>query len=372
MRRAVAISVVLVLAPVFARAQPEETEVFTVEPEAHAGLACDVRTEHVRPGFLVASWENDGPLHAIAFGDDRHYTNGNSVEASVLPTAMMYDRRLRWLDVFGEFREPRSAIGVMARQTFYTPELLTDLNNQPDDWPYNGLLTGGVFLQRSEGALFDHMQLDVGVMGQDAGGQPLQEWVHSALPRQVNPTWAGQVANQLAVQAHYQRRWKLRWQRDAEGVMSRVPSDELGDGGGSGTPGVELIPYVGLRAGTIFVDGSFGVIARYGWPLPEDFGPSRLYEFTDHTQRGADDFGFSIFARAGGRVVQHNALLRGSVFDSPRLDEQVLVGEFHLGMQFQWEGFELGYSQTLVTGEFEGQNSGNRTGTWTLIFNLAH
>lgn len=337
-----------------------------------AGVACVLpESPGVRPGLFVAHWENDGPLHAIAFGDDRHYTNGVSLEASVLPNDALYDERLRWLDVLGEFDRPRSALGVMARHTFYTPEDIDVPVNQPDDWPYSGLATAGVFLQRSEGGLFDHAQLDVGVMGQDAGGQAVQEWVHAALPRQVNPSWAGQVANQLAVQGHYQRRWKLKWQRDADGDMARV---DLKDPAavGSRAPGFEMIPYVGGRVGTIHIDGSFGAIVRYGWPLPDDFGPARLYEFADHTRRDAEDFGFSVFARAGGRVVQHNALLRGSVFDSPRLDEQVLVGEFHLGMQFQWEGFELGYSQTLVTNEFEGQNSGNRTGTWTLIFNLAH
>ncbi len=339
--------------------------------QAHGGV-CEVQVDSTRPGLLSLYWENDGPLHAIAFGDDRHYTNGVSIEASVLPSRYAYERWLRWLDVFGEFGEPRSAVGVMARHTFYTPEDIDVPVNQPDDWPYSGLATAGLFVQRREGAMFDHVQFDVGVMGQDAGGQPVQEWVHAAFPRQVNPSWAGQVANQLVLQGHYQRRWKLKWQRDAEGDLARISGGELDAEPVSRTPGIEVIPYAGVRAGTVHVDGSFGAIVRYGWPLPDDFGPSRLYEFTDHTQRAATEFGFSIFARAGARAVMHNALLRGSVFDSPRLDEQVLVGEFHLGMQFQWEGFELGYSQTLVTNEFEGQNSGNRTGTWTFIFNLAH
>ncbi|MEO1583581.1 MAG: lipid A deacylase LpxR family protein [Planctomycetota bacterium] len=329
-----------------------------------------------RPGLLSISSENDGPLHAVAFGDDRHYTNGVSIEASLLPNGAAYDRYLRWLDVFDEFDRPRSAVGVSARQTIYTPEDIDVAANQPGDWPYNGLATAGVFVQRREGAVFDHVQLEVGVMGQDAGGQPAQEWVHAVLPRQVNPSWAGQVANQLAVQGHYQRRWRLRWERDADGELRRALSDAFdgeADSGMERSPaGFELIPYVGARVGTVFVDGSFGAIARYGWPLPDDFGPPRLYEFTDHTSRGSDGFGFSIFARAGARVVAHNALLRGSVFDSPRLDEKELVGEFHVGMHFQWDSFELGYSQTLVTEEFEGQNSGNRTGTWTFIWNLAH
>ncbi len=369
MSRAFAILPVLVCATGVAAQSADDAD--PASPAQVVGLGDDVRTEHYRPGLLSLSWENDGPLHTIAFGDDRHYTNGVSVEASILPSKLAYDRRLRWLDVFGEFDAPRSALGVMARQTFYTPEDIDVPVNQPNDWPYSGLATAGLFLQRAEGGMFDHLQLDVGIFGQDAGGQPVQEWVHAAFPRQVNPSWAGQVANQLALQGHYQRRWKLKWQRDADGELRRLSPDEL-DAGGSRAPGFEVIPYAGARFGTIHVDGSFGAIVRYGWPLPEDFGPSRLYEFSDHTQRAATDFGFSVFARAGARVVAHNALLRGSVFDDPRLEEKELVGEFHLGMQFQWEGFELGYSQTLVTEEFEGQSSGNRTGTWTLIFNLAH
>jgi hypothetical protein len=323
------------------------------------------------PGFFVLNWENDSPFHTFADPDDRHFTNGVSLEASVLPDDAFYQRRLDWLDVLGEFDRPRSALGLMLRHGIYTPDDIALTTPQPDDWPYNALLSLGVFLQRRKGGVFDHVQIDGGIFGQGAGGETVQTFVHSILPDQTNPAWADQVATQAFGQGTYQRRWKLRWQHDQDGRLARADAQLLDDPEARGQ-GFELIPFSGIRAGTLFGDASFGAIARYGWPLPDDFGPTRFYEFTDHTQRPRDELGFSVFARAGGRIVLHNALIRGSSFDDPRLDEQVLVGEFQAGVQLEWRGCVFTYAQTVTTTEFEGQGGENRTGSYTLVYNLAH
>jgi hypothetical protein len=324
------------------------------------------------PGFLSLTWENDSPFHTFLLADDRHFTNGVAIEASLLPSDRAYQTSLDWLDVFDEFDAPRSAVGLMLRHAIYTPEDIDLAAEQPGDWPFGGWLSLGAFLQRREGRVFDHIQIDGGVLGQNAGAQPVQEFVHALLPEQTNPSWAGQIASEAAFLFTYQRRWKLRWDRDEAGRLGLVPGDRLDEDFLAPTKGFELIPFAGLRAGNVFDDLAFGAIARYGSPLPDDFGPTRFYEFTDHTQRPRDELGWSVFARAGARAVLHNALIRGSSFDSQRLDEQVLVGEFQVGLQLEWSGCAFGYSQTVTTTEFEGQNAENRTGTFTFLINLAH
>ncbi|MEM8758570.1 MAG: lipid A deacylase LpxR family protein, partial [Planctomycetota bacterium] len=247
----------------------------------------------------------------------------------------------------------------------------------PEDQSYTGLLTFGSFVQRSEGRRFEHAQLDVGYIGQNSGAQALQEFAHSVLPEQGDPTWVAQQASGLAVFGTYQRRWKLRWAQNSRGEFGLLSGSDLdavyAGSASSGGPGFEIIPYAGGRLGNIYADASFGAIFRIGWPLPSDFGQSRIFDFTDHTRRAADGLSFSLFASAGGRLVARNALIEGNILGGDRrLGPKPFVGEFSGGAQLEYQGWILAYSQSLLTEEFNGQNGVSRFGTFTLTFNLAY
>ena len=324
-----------------------------------------------RPGMLSIMWENDSPFHTLGTNDDdRHYTNGVSIEASVIPSDAFYDDHLRILDLFGEFDRPRVATGLSLRHFIFTPDNITTQTSQPNDQPYSGWLTFGLFMQRQEGRTFDHVQLDLGVTGQNSGAQELQEFVHSILPGQDDPAWTNQLQSEFAVQLKYQRRWRLRLTHDEQGNLALADESDADAATGSRGSGFEAIPYAGFRAGNVFDDVSVGTLVRYGWPLPDNFGPGRVFEFADHTRTVSKDFGISVFARAGARLVGHNIFLDGSSFQSNRLNPTPLVGEFQAGVEVEWKGCYFGYMQAVSTKEFGGQNGTDRQGQFTFGFNL--
>ncbi|MGP1273373.1 MAG: lipid A deacylase LpxR family protein [Phycisphaerales bacterium] len=333
--------------------------------------------------LLTLQWENDSILHVFVGPDiDRGYTNGLSGELSLTPNDAFYDTLIEPFDVFDEFNRPedgapgavpRSAVGGMLRHAIYTPEDITTTLPQPNDTPYGGLLTLGVFVQRTNGLVFDHTQLDIGYIGQNSGAQALQEWVHAWLPNQGDPSWVNQTASGLAVVGTYQRRWKLRWQEDESGRVALATSAQLSAESVEPPSGFELIPYAGVRVGNVHDDLAFGTLARWGWPLPDDFGPSRVAEFTDHTRRGREGVGFSVFARGGARLVARNALYEGNILGGDRrLEPKPLVGELQLGVQLEWNGCLLSYTQAITTDEFEGQQAPARVGTFAFTYNFAH
>ncbi|HED53583.1 MAG TPA: lipid A deacylase LpxR family protein [Phycisphaerales bacterium] len=324
-----------------------------------------------RPGMLSIMWENDSPFHTLGTNDDdRHYTNGVSIEASVVPSDAFYDDHLRILDLFNEFDRPRVATGLSIRHFIFTPDDITTQTFRPDDWPYSGWLTFGLFMQRRQGRIFDHIQLDLGVTGQNSGAQSLQEYVHSVLPEQEDPAWINQLQSEFAAQLKYQRRWRLRLARDDQGNPVLADESDTGPATGSRGSGFEAIPYAGFRAGNVFDDASIGTLIRYGWPLPDNFGPGRVFEFADHTRSVGQDFGISIFARAGARFVAHNIFLDGSSFQGNRLDPTPVVGEFQAGVEVEWKGCYFGYMQAFNTKEFDGQIGTDRQAQFTFGFNM--
>ncbi|MEM1071394.1 MAG: lipid A deacylase LpxR family protein [Planctomycetota bacterium] len=328
----------------------------------------------LRFNLLTLEWENDAISHTLFGPDiDRRYSNGLAIELSLTPSDGFYDAYLEPLDFFNEFDDPRSAVGGMVRHYIFTPEDIEITTPQPDDHPFTGLLSFAAFFQRAQGRTFDHLQLDVGYIGQNSGAQAVQEFVHSVLPDQGDPSWVNQQASGLGVFATAQRRWKLRWQNDPEGNLGLLTGDELDAMPISNGPGFEIIPYAGFRAGNVYTDANAGAIFRWGWPLPNDFGQSRIFDFTDHTRQANDGFGFSLYASAGARAVARNAFIEGNILGgNRRLDTKELVGEFQAGVQFEYHGCLFGYSQSIITEEYDGQQGVTRFGTFSFTFNLAH
>jgi len=77
----------------------------------------------------------------------------------------------------------------------------------------------------------------------------------------------------------------------------------------------------------------------------------------------ASRWSWSVFGRAGVRLVQHNLFLDGP--DSgggPAVDSEPIVGEFAAGVTagYRFDNawrFELEYTQTVLTHEFKGQDT---------------
>jgi len=294
-------------------------------------------------------WENDGSLFTPINGDDRHYTNGIGIELGFRNPS--YEQWEPYLLLPKDFEDPRFAVGFQLRQFAYTPEDIDNPEPIEDDRPYAGWLTLGLFAQRSDDVKFDHVQLDFGVVGQFAGSQAGQEFVHAVLPDQVDPQgWDNQLANEFAFNLKYQRRWRTPKGRGA-GLLQGAEYD--------------LIGLAGFELGNVHINASVGGFARFGYNLPDDFGPGRLRDFADHTGNHDGDLSAYVFGRVEGRAVARNIFLDGNTFaNSLSVDRKDFVAEAAIGIEVQYKGFYASWTQSFFTEEFEGQSGGNYTGQY--------
>jgi len=299
-----------------------------------ATLKSAAKTSQTPPGVqLEAYWENDGGYH-IPGGTDRHYTNGFGF--SIAGQTDWSDTASSWM-LMGQPHDEttsQSAFGVLIGQEMYTPADLQRVPPDPDDWPYAGYLYGGFFLQRQAqidtagiDAVFDHFQIDIGVVGNSSQADELQRAVHNLIDDERPQGWEDQLEDEVTLQTTYRRKWRAT-------LLGPKPDNEDSHQAVS----LQLIPRVEARLGTVHVDATLGAMLRAGINLGNDFGPGFLHDPSAASANLPRD-GWSIyaFADASARVVGHNIFLDGGTFQNgPSVAKEPVVGQLAGGLSLSY------------------------------------
>lgn len=297
---------------------------------------------------VTVYWDDDGVYSNIVQDTDRYYSSGQGFEFGFAFDGSDLSDRLApgWED-------PRFGFGLSIKQHIYTSERITDVDPPADDHPYGGWLYLGLAFQRSDRTRHDHLELDLGVVGQWSGAEAVQEFVHNTYPNNDDPQgWGTQLANELAVNLTYERTW-----RTERGEVGGVEFD--------------MLPALGFDAGNVFLRGRAKVTTRVGLALPDDFGPPSFLGHKDHTAGGFGDPGhdWSLYAYASGGVdaVGRNMFLDGNTFaDSRSTDHEPLVTRATLGVVARYKLVEFGWAQTWESKTFKAQPDGQTWGSWVL------
>lgn len=317
-----------------------------------------------RPGTARIYWENDGAFHDPFDSYDRHYTNGFAIVLEHQPS--WAERAADWMP-FGERFEKnhggtKTGAGYVLSQLIFTPADLTAAGPITTDQPYAGYLYGGVFWQRQSGregpdndSVLDHFEINIGMVGDQAIGEDIQEWVHTNFEGLDPGGWDNQLASEMTAQFYYRRKWRID--------LGSVESSLLGD------LEMQLIPQAGFALGTVYRYAETAATFRIGYHLPDDFGPGRINDLQSTTGDVYKHDGWSwyVFGRAGGRLVEHDMFLDGSNYTDPSLsvDRNVAVGEVQAGVAVSYRPncnhrFDLTWGVTYLTDTFDAPGA---TGT---------
>lgn len=372
----VTVGLAAVLLSTYARAQPLDSNGDWVAATEDA-FADDARTVAVDrydgPVNLSIYWDNDGFALQRPGGTDRHYTNG--MGASVAWRPDWAQGLAEWLPALGErfdFDRPesdaRASVGLLIGHEFFTPEEILPFVPRPTDRPYAGYVYAGAFFQRQarthddepRQAVFDHVQLDIGLVGQSSQADKIQREIHRWRDLDFPNGWEAQLTDEPTAQLTWRRKW-----REPIGSFA-VRGLDLD---------AEVIPQVRARVGTVYIDAEVGVLLRIGHNLPDDFGPNFLRDigaFTgDASARGWSGYGF-----VGGsiRAVGHDIFLDGGVFENgPSVNHEALVGVVTLGFatRYAWsDSAYVGVDWGLMfeSPAFQNQNNNDGVGFFTLSF----
>lgn len=332
------------------------------------------------PMTLRLYWENDGAFQDPLDSYDRGYTNGIALTLDHQPLwAQQLLDYMPFADTFSQNHgRPNTAAGYILGQQFYTPRNIMATAALPGDRPYAGYLYGGVYWQRQadyqrrdDASVFDHFEINLGVVGDSSLAEDVQTWVHDNFLGDDPNGWDNQLRDEFAYQFYYRRKWRFDTGEYSLPLLGDVET--------------QLIPQAGIALGSVHRYAEAALTARIGYRLPDDFGPGRLNDLRSATARhdpATAEQGWSWYAwlRVGGRYVEHNTFLDGSNHEnpSPSIDKEPLVGEAQFGLAISYHDgpYTLGFTWgiTYLTDEFDaptGSNADDGTTSYgTMTFSL--
>jgi hypothetical protein len=261
--------------------------------------------------------ENDA-IFIESINHDRYYTNGVQMK---LKSPELYEFTLG--------------------QLFFTPDNQKTTLLQAQDRPYAGWL----FVSAAKNTLHDsfmrHMQLTVGVIGESALGEQMQNGYHSISGNNRSNGWDNQLPNEPAVMLSASQVWALN--QDAS----------------SNNFSWNLLPYAGAHLGSPYTAAEIGAELRLGYRMPKDYtisGISFISGVTAATNTNHEHFYGYLFAGVDSSAMLWNTFLDGSVFrDSHSIDNKPVVTKLTAGFVFNIRRAKITYTQVYQTKEFYGQ-----------------
>jgi lipid A 3-O-deacylase len=314
-----------------------------------------IRADEPNPFAMYLRVDND----AFA-GTDHGYTNGirvgftspsvPSFQDPQLPSLLGWlNRRLTWLQPRG-FEEYNVSLSV--GQAIFTPEDRQRVEPDPLDRPYAGVLAAEVTYNGRNADAMRATSLSVGVVGPLAGGEGLQDFVHTLADDNESRGWDHELRNEPVFRLLHQRLRK--WNVTHVAGMS------------------DAIVHFGGSVGNLETFANAGVELRFGRALPDNFGSAPTLPVGENSAPsrvpfyGRPSF-IHGFLAIDARYMVHDITLDGNTWrDSPSVAREGFVADLGLGFAMYWQGWKITFARYFRTKEFESQHSDTQLGSITI------
>ena len=308
------------------------------------GLAQDPPIRHT----MTVIEENDFFAHISA--SDKHYSQGLRLEHHVFDAAAGPFFTLRSLyDADRLFSN-----GVAVGQAMYTPEDITADPPDPLERPFAAWLYLSFMTTVTDPGRHwqDSWEWSVGTVGPRALGDEIQSFWHRLIGAD-NPTWAGQLKNEIGGGFSWKRQW-----------TSVAAGEEKTDWS------ARTITCTGFTASTVVSELVVGAKVLWGYRAPADFEAGQ----GSRSFQEGEGFRFYGFAGVEGRFIPWNSFLDGNVFrESASVTRKYLTADFVLGVVLRLgQPFGISYEQVFRSGEIESDpayhNFGSIALSWSFEF----
>ncbi len=316
------------------------------EKPAEKPTALARRGIHEGQGFGIAI-ENDSK-NVGGPGSDQAYSNG-------VHFAYIYARdqvpkwapqSLRESDLLkSDMKGSTANFGLSLNHQIFTPNNIHVTGLQTNDRPYAAWLNVAFSVLLKNHVRSQSIELNLGVIGPAAKGETVQNTFHKWIEVTNAQGWGNQLNNEPTVQLSYQQR------RNFVEFKS-----------GSGTY-FDLIPMFGGGFGNVYIGAHTGILARVGYNLPDDIGPSRpsgsdSETFVAPMTTDASRSSYYLFAGLRGNAVARNIFLDGNTFQpSHHVTKYPLTFETEVGLSTQIRPISITWRFVVRSPDFE-ENSG--------------
>jgi lipid A 3-O-deacylase len=281
-------------------------------------------------------------------GSDQAYSNG--VHFSYVyardQVPKWAPKYLRESDLFkSELTGSTANFGLSLNHQIFTPNNIHVAGLEANDRQYAAWLNFAFSVLLKNHVRSQSIDLSLGVIGPAAGGESVQNSFHRLIGTEKAAGWGNQLKTEPAVQLTYQQRLNF--------VEIKNGHDTYFD----------LIPMLGGGLGNVFIGLHLGLLARLGYNLPDDIGPSRpsggdSESFVAPMGTGESRASSYIFAGIRGNVVGRNVFLDGNTFQpSHHVTKYPVTAETEIGLAMQLRPVSITWRFVVRSPDFE-ENSG--------------
>lgn len=237
--------------------------------------------------------------------------------------------------------------GWSLTHTIFTPEDKLARRPAGGERPYAGWLGLSFSATSRDDNAASSVGLSLGLTGEAAFGEEVQDAVHDLLSSQEYHGWDSQLPTEFTVNLHFDRKHRYSWL----------------DGLALGCLEVDGYFEWGGELGTYRTAGYLGTHVRAGINLPGrhparllDLGTSSNRFFSGSGEEG--DWSLYMFGGVRGSLVAHDITLDGPLFTSwdEAVDSEPWVVELVWGVGVRWKSWDMTLAVVGRTDEFDGQN----------------
>jgi hypothetical protein len=320
---------------------------------AEDGQQSGVVPSNTETGYWSIQYEND-----LFGGSDRYYTQGIEISyaRAGYPPAWL-SPLMAMLPTYESSR--RAGVTYSLGHKIFTPADITATALIPDDRPYAGYLYTAVTYTNSVEIKPDlqHVnvaELTLGLVGPSAGGEFLQNTIHSLIGTPLAYGWDNQLNNEVTLGISYFHKWRL--------FEPDIAGQEL-----------EISPYSGFTLGNAYTYVAGGVMFRWGKGLRRDMGPPNIRPGFIGSTYFVPDFepNWYFFLGHETRLVYRNIFLDGNTFsDSHSVYRELIVGDIQFGFAIHRKRYRFAISNIFRSKEFTTQGSYTQYGSLNLTYYL--
>ena len=283
-------------------------------------------------------------------GSDQAYSNGFKF-SYIFPTnevpvwaTLITDH---WETAREETKKSLTNYGMSLGQQIYTPNDTSRTDYIQEDRPYAGWLYVGFAAHLKTPSHAQYLELDLGTIGPKAYGEKVQNGFHKMINEDPTLGWRNELKTEPTVQLYYQQRSKFFEIKQQE---KRT---------------FDAVPYHGFAFGNVAINAYVGGIARLGYDLPNDLGPTRpAAEDGDNfmTPGTTADEQRSIYGFLGlrGNAIARNIFLDGNTFRSgPHVKKYPFVTESEFGFGGSFHRWSVIWRFVTRSPEFEEKSRFN-------------
>lgn len=277
-----------------------------------------------------------------AFGivsSDRHLTNAVSI-------GYMTDEIPEFLERYFD-RNHQNLFTVSLNHNMYTPEDIKASNLIENDRPYAGWLFVRSSISDREKNNLSIYGVEAGVVGPAALAEHVQSSVHKVIGSSDPKGWDNQLSNEFGLNIYHHRAQSKRWQTG--------PFEQ------------EIVYHAGGSVGNVTTYAEVGSYYRFGYNMPDDMiigsKDQASWALRKEDPEYKKPFAAYVFTHLNGRYVLRDIFLDGNTFqDSHSVDKKHFVASSTAGVIFEFRNFELGYTYTVTSEQFEGQDGADTRG----------